>query len=98
MIAVLCTVAELVGLGLLIQAIYSSQRRWLSFGYAILAFVVTLALGFLLVPLLFALVFREASLMTTNQILDTVGAGVDLASPFAALYGASIPPRRGAPA
>ena len=67
---------------LLIDAIYDSKRRWLSLGYAILAFAVTIVAGILLTFLL------------GPGSIDTIGTGLNYSCPFAAVFGAHIPPRR----
>jgi hypothetical protein len=75
-------VIDVVCLLLLIQGIYQSSRRWLSVGYAVLAFAIPLVLGFLL-------------LFVLRSGIDTVGTAITLASPVAAVFGANFPPRRG---
>jgi hypothetical protein len=83
---ILFGIVDIVAVLLLTQAIYNSQRRWLSFGYAILGFAIPFVLGLLLV------------LVISAGAVDIVGTGITLSSPFAAVLGAYIPPRRKAQA
>ena len=89
---ILLIVVYLVCLVLVIRLIYNSQRRWVSFGYAVLGFGLVAVLGivatFLLVP-------ARGTVMETNSVLDMVGTAISLAAPIAAVWGASIPPSRG---
>ena len=78
---VLIPIVELVCLVLLVMNIYESSRRWLSIGYAILAFATPIVLGFIL-------------LFVLRSGIDTIGTAITLASPIAAVVGSSIPPRR----
>ncbi len=79
---------QIVALGFLIQAIYTSQRRWLSIGYALLG-----AVAFVLVYVLMVRIVtfvHPMSVAAINKILD--GAGWMQLVPF--IIGAYIPPRR----
>jgi hypothetical protein len=81
---IIFVIVDIVGVLLLAQAIYNSQRRWLSVGYAALAFAITIVLGVLMTLVLGA--------------PDIFGTAITLASPFAAVFGAYMPPRRKAQA
>ena len=83
---------DLIGLYLLIKAIYTSSRRLVSLGYAVLAVGLILGLGFGAVYILSP---DSGSVVETNAVLDKIGTACTLGAPFAAVWGASRPPRRG---
>ncbi|MGA2052354.1 MAG: hypothetical protein ABSH19_03480 [Opitutales bacterium] len=87
----LVPLVAIVCLVMLISAIYHSQKRWLSFGYAVLGFVIPLVLGFILT---FILVPSSGTVADTNSVLDTIGMAINFASPICAVLGATIPPKR----
>ena len=91
---ILLIIVDLVCLFLVISGIYNSQSRWAAFGYAVLGFVVPLALGalaaFLFVP-------RSGTLVDTNSVLDTIGTGISFASPIGAVIGTMKPKSRKKP-
>jgi hypothetical protein len=68
-----------------IMAIYRSERRWVSGGFAALGFALVVGAGLLLIPLFTP---SDGDVVATNHILDTIGNGIQLAAPFAALFGA----------
>lgn len=76
----------------LFTTIKDSQQRLRSFGYAVSAFVLVLALGF---GATFLLMPAHANVIDTNEVLDKVGRAISIAAPIAAVWAASIPPRRG---
>jgi len=90
---IILIILNLVALWFLIKAIYTSQRRWLSFGYAVLGFVITIVLGIILTFILMT-ILGPKSAPAVNSVLDPVGNGIQLAGPFAAVLGANMPPRR----
>jgi hypothetical protein len=80
-------VANIVAVICTIMAIYHSERRWVSAGFAALGFVIVVAAGLLLT---FVLAPSGDSVVATNHILDTIGNGIQLAAPFAAYLGAAL--------
>lgn len=70
-----------------ITAIYRSERRWVSAGFAALGFVIVVAAGLLLC---LVLVPSDGNVVATNHTLDTIGNGILLAAPFAAYFGAAL--------
>ena len=83
-ILILANIVAVIGT---IMAIYRSERRWVSAGFAALGFALVVGAGLLLIPLFTP---SDGNLVATNHILDTVGNGIQLAAPFAALLGASL--------
>lgn len=75
----------------LIHAIYTSSRRLVSFGYAVLGGALVIVLGF---AAMFIFVRESATLLETNSKLQMIGAAITIGSPLAALWGANQPPRR----
>jgi hypothetical protein len=90
---VLLVVVWLLSVWALIQVIYTSQRRWLSVAYAILAFVILAAIVFGGTVILMALSPPE-SLMQTNAKLDAIGKIVNWFLLVPSIIAANIPPRR----
>jgi hypothetical protein len=82
---------DLIALYLLVQAIYTSSRRLVSLGYAVLGFGLVIGLGF---GAMFILVPERGTLVETNSTLEMIGAAITIGAPFAAVWGASQPPRR----
>lgn len=82
----------LIGLLLLVNAIYTSSRRLASFGYAVLAFGLVVGLG---IGAIFILMPDSGSVVETNRVLDMIGAAITIGAPLAGAWGASHPPRRG---
>jgi len=80
-------VANIVAVICTIMAIYHSQRRWVSAGFAALGLVIVVAAGMLLC---FLLAPKGDSVEATNHVLDTIGNGIQLAAPFAAYLGAAL--------
>jgi hypothetical protein len=67
-----------------IACIHGSERRWVSTGYAALGFVIVVAMG-----LLSVFVFAGGgNVVEINNRLDTIGNGIQLAAPIAAVFGA----------
>ncbi len=85
-------VVDLVALYLLVKAIYTSSRRLVSLGYAVLAVGLVLGLGF---GALYILAPDSGSVVETNRVIDMIGTATTIGAPFAAVWGASRPPRRG---
>ncbi len=85
-------VVDLVALYLLVKAIYTSSRRLVSFLYAVLAVVLVMGLGF---GAVYILAPDSGSVVETNRVIDMIGTATTIGAPFAAVWGASRPPRRG---
>ena len=64
-----------VGVLLLARAIYDSQRRWLSFGYAILGIAITLVLGVLLALIVGPVINRHRRRWNTISLPRRRGLG-----------------------
>jgi hypothetical protein len=90
-LGVVCLIANIVCLILLVGAIESSQKRLVSFGYALGGFLLVVALGF---AAIFLLMPARGSVVDVNEVLDKVGDATQIAAPIAAVWAASIPPRR----
>jgi hypothetical protein len=88
-------IANFIAVVLLIAGIYNSQRRWLAFGYASLGFFIAVVLGYLiLIGLAGSGVLDHSGVAQTNRVIDAIANVIQFTAPFAAAYGASIPPQR----
>jgi hypothetical protein len=84
-------VANLGALAATISAIYGSERRWVSAGYAALGFVIVVVMGVLLLFAIGAIGgFATGGVAAINNKLDTIGNGIQLAAPIAAAFGAEL--------
>jgi len=81
-------ILNLVYLYFLVRGIYTSQRRWLSCGYAALGFVAFIVLYVIIVGIITSV--TPMSLAATNKVLGAAG----YVALFASVIGAYIPPRR----
>ncbi len=79
---------QIISLGLLIGGIYKSQRRWLSIGYAAVAFVAFVLVYVLMVRIVTSV--HPMSLAATNKILD----GASWVGLVPCIIAVNIPPRR----
>jgi hypothetical protein len=81
-------VANIVAVICTITAIYRSERRWVSAGFAALGFVIVVAAALLLAAVMVP--SDGGGVAATNHVLDTIGNGIQLAAPFAAYFGAGM--------
>lgn len=88
---VVILIIDVIFLILLILAIIESQKRLLSFVYAVLAIVLVFALGF---AAAYILMPARGNVIDVNEVLDTVGNAISIVAPIAAFWAATIPPRR----